>query len=128
MIFNLIKNKLNRKEIGQSAELIAKNFLEKQGLKFIEAQFRCRLGEIDLVMRDINDLVFIEVRYRQNQAFGSAIDSIDFIKQQKIQKTALFYLHQRQLFEKIACRFDIIAIHGELSSPTIEWLPQAFET
>ena len=68
---------------GKIAEDQACLFLQKKGLKLVEKNYRCRTGEIDLVMQDKKELVFVEVRYRANNDYGSALDSVD---QQKIQK------------------------------------------
>ena len=62
---------------GTIAENKARQYLEKHGLKFVEKNYRCRNGEIDLVMQDKNELVFVEVRYRKNDSYGSALDTID---------------------------------------------------
>ena len=88
----------------------ALTFLEQQGLTLIEKNFRCRAGEIDLIMRDVQTLVFIEVRSRKNQQFGGAAASVGPVKQQRLWRSASLYLLK---FPKPpACRFDLVAIDG----------------
>ncbi|MEO0316116.1 MAG: hypothetical protein RI928_2572 [Pseudomonadota bacterium] len=96
--------------LGRDAEARAQAFLEQQGLTLVEKNFRCRAGEIDLIMRDGQAMVFIEVRSRKNQQFGGAAASVGPIKQQRLWRTASFYLLK---FPKPpACRFDLVAIEG----------------
>lgn len=127
---NLIKNPLKslcKRQIGDTAEQNALMFLKQQGLVLVERNFQCRMGEIDLIMQDQEQLVFIEVRHRQRSHYGLSEETITYGKQKKIKKTALFYLHQKQLFEKIACRFDVLALSGEIDNPSINWIPSAFD-
>lgn len=96
--------------LGRDAEVRAQTFLEQQGLTLIEKNFRCRAGEIDLIMRDVQTLVFIEVRSRKNQQFGGAAASVGPVKQQRLWRSASLYLLK---FPKPpACRFDLVAIDG----------------
>jgi putative endonuclease len=118
---------LTSRKIGQHAESIAKAHLIKHGLKFITQNYHCRHGEIDLICKDKGSLVFIEVRYRSNGRFGQAFETIDHRKQQKIIKTASYYLHSNQLTEKISSRFDVIGIvPAELHEYDIQWIKNAF--
>lgn len=109
-------------EIGQQAEEQACAFLEKKGLKLLERNFRCKLGEIDLIMRDKDEVVFVEVRKRSSDAFGSAVESVTFTKQRKVINTAMLYLQKQNWFDKVQCRFDIIGI----TQNKIEWIKDAF--
>ena len=126
---------INTKKLGAQIEDLVCNYLQKQKLKLITRNYRCRLGEIDLIMHDQATLVFIEVRYRQHSNFGSSLESVDLIKQKKIIKTAEYYLLSQQLFEKIACRFDVVAVKSmpeklsnisKLDSAQVEWIKNAF--
>ncbi len=111
----------NTQHIGQQAEQQARAYLEKAGLQHIVSNYRCRYGEIDLIMRDQDTLIFIEVRYRKNDQFGGAAASVDFRKQQRIITTAQHYIqHQHQTAS--AYRFDVVAI----SSNSLDWIPDAF--
>lgn len=101
---------------GAYFEQQAKFFLEKNGLRFIaqNQQFKC--GELDLIMQEGDTLIFVEVRQRKNAYFGSAVESIDFRKQQKWQKAANLWLAQRnQSLDTANCRFDVVAFEGDCS-------------
>jgi putative endonuclease len=118
---------LKRAERGSRAEQLARRFLEQQGLRFKQANFRCKRGEIDLIMLDGETLVFIEVRYRSNSRFGSAAESVDRHKQRKLVTTALFYLQSKPELAQQASRFDVIAISGDSGSPQIDWHSNAIQ-
>lgn len=122
-----ILNKLtSRQQKGHQAEQAAKQYLEKQGFIFMQANFHSRHGEIDLIMQDADTIVFIEVRYRTNDQWGSALESIDSRKQERIKKTALHYLHQKNAHES-AVRFDVIAMQADNDKPlAINWVKNAF--
>lgn len=115
------------KSIGDQAEQIAKEYLISQGLTIVTQNFHCRLGEIDIIAQLADCFIFIEVKYRQQAKFGGAISAVSQQKQEKIQKSARIYLQQQQLNEyNTACRFDVIALDGDLSQPKITWLSNAF--
>lgn len=109
-------------EQGQLAEHIAATFLQQQGLILLEKNFRCKYGEIDLIMRDGETLVFVEVRLRSNQNFGGAALSITQSKQQKLSRTAEQYL---QIHGNCDCRFDAILMQT-IDIKAVEWLKNAF--
>lgn len=111
------------KNSGAQAEARALAFLLQRGLVKISQNYRCKLGEIDLIMKHNDSLVFIEVRLRTHQAFANAAESVTIRKQQKIIKTALYYLQEHQLTESINCRFDVIAF-SDNGEP--EWIKDAF--
>lgn len=102
---------------GQESERLAEQFLQSQGLTLVERNYRCKAGEIDLIMRDDEHLVFVEVRFRKSGRFGSASETIDSRKQQKVIRAAEHYLQARWRGSLPACRFDVIAIQG-MSNPT----------
>lgn len=115
------------KEKGDITESYAANHLIKQGLKFIEANFRSKCGEIDLVMKEDDTWVFVEVKYRKKATYGGAISTISASKQQKLTRCAAFYLQQAQLNEyNTPCRFDVIALQGDIKEPQLTWLKNAF--
>ncbi len=118
---------LKRRERGVQAEKLARRYLERQGLTFREANFHCRQGEIDLIMQDSETLVFVEVRYRGNDRYGSAAETVDRAKQRKLVATALYYLQTRPELAKLATRFDIIAISGDTPTPNIDWHQNAIQ-
>ena len=106
-------DRLNR---GKDAENHALQFLKRHGLKPLTRNYRCRQGEIDLIMLDRATLVFIEVRARQHQAWGGASASVDRRKQHKIQVTAQHFLGHHPEFQHAACRFDVVAYEGCFSA------------
>ncbi len=105
---------------GAAAEQVAADYLIQQGLVLVERNFRCRLGEIDLIMRDGQTLVFVEVRLRASSQFGGAAASIDGRKQQKLIATAQMYL--TRLSKTPACRFDALLMQGD----AMHWIRDAF--
>jgi len=112
---------------GIATEEFAKQYLIQQGLIFIDKNVHCRQGEIDLVMKDDQTLVFVEVKYRKNNHFGGAISAISQTKQQKIKHCVAFYLHKANLNEyNTLCRFDVIALEGDINQPQVTWLKNAF--
>lgn len=115
----------DRASQGRLAEEQAFQYLLNQGLTLVEKNYRSRYGEIDLIMQNRDTLVFVEVRYRRNNAFGGAIASIDYHKQQRIKKTALHYMQQHN--SKKSGRFDVIAISDANPANHIDWISNAFE-
>ncbi|PHM27458.1 YraN family protein [Xenorhabdus budapestensis] len=113
----------NRYAQGCHYEQQVKQFLQQQGLVFVAENVKIRGGEIDLIMRDKQTWVFVEVRFRQNAQYGDAVATITRSKRRKILRTASFWLYQRdECFETAACRFDVCAITGQ----KFEWLKDAF--
>ena len=108
---------------GRDAEERAAEYLQSHGLKLVARNYHCRFGEIDLVMRDGNTLVFVEVRARRSSAYGGAAASITAAKREKLLAAARHYLSGRSPVPP--CRFDAVLIEGE--PPRIEWLRNAFE-
>ena len=109
--------------LGQTAEAHAERYLISQGLKRIARNWRCRFGEIDLIMREGNTLVFIEVRMRSHADFGGAAASVDAGKQRKLLAAAKLYLSA--LPEMPKCRFDVIALTDRQAPP--QWIKSAFD-
>jgi len=109
---------------GFAAEQRARDFLRAQGLQWVESNYRCRWGEIDLIMREKNCLVFVEVRARASGAFGGAAASVTYNKQQKLIKTATIYLLSKKLHDKQPIRFDVLGFEGKESE--IQWIKNAF--
>lgn len=114
---------LSRKQTGNSWELTARRWLEGKGLRFVAANVRGRGGEIDLIMKDGQTIVFVEVRYRQSSRFGGAAASVTLAKQQKLLQTAHLWLARHNgSFDTVDCRFDVVAFTGN----AIDWLKNAF--
>ena len=117
----------NTVSTGKATEQFAAEYLTKQGLVLQSNNFHNRGGEIDLIMTDQEIWVFIEVKYRRNNNFGGAISAISIPKQKKIRQCATYYLHKAGLNEyNTPCRFDVIALQGEISNPKVNWLKNAF--
>jgi putative endonuclease len=114
----------NSQHIGQRAEQQACRFLQQQGLRHVTSNYACKQGEIDLVMEHRDTLVFVEVRYRGNSRHGSGAESITRHKQQKLVRTAEYFLLQHPAQANRPCRFDVISIGGEDVTPC--WLQDAF--
>ena len=109
--------------LGQSAESRAEAFLKSQGLKPVARNWRCRFGEIDLVMRDKDTLVFVEVRMRSRDDFGGAAASVTPAKQRRLIAAARLYLSSLPTLPP--CRFDVVALSGKKADP--EWMRSAFD-
>lgn len=102
----------NKRQIGSHFEEKAAACLQKRGWKILERNYRCRQGEIDLICWDGRYLVFVEVKYRKNSAFGMPAEAVDARKQHRIRESAQFYLNSRRYPEDTPCRFDVVAILG----------------
>lgn len=108
-------------------EEFAKNYLLANELVFIESNFYSRFGEIDLIMREGNVWVFVEVKYRKYDRFGSPFALVSLGKQKKIIKTAKYYLLKKQLNEYNSYfRYDVVGLTGPADNPQITWLKNAF--
>lgn len=103
------------KDIGKLAEDHAVKRLEKTGYKIIERNFASRFGEIDIIAKKNEYLVFIEVKYRSSDAYGGGVAAVDKRKQGKIRKTAEIYL--RKTSPTPFARFDVVSIQGDFSFP-----------
>src|SRR5688572_14129154 len=111
---------MNRR--GEPAEELAAAFLEREGLRILERNYRCKLGEIDLVAKSGATTIFVEVRARASEAFGGAAASITAAKRARIIRAARHYLTRHK--SEPACRFDVVLVRG--AEQRIEWLPGAF--
>ena len=122
----MVKNSRDR---GQDAELACCKYLQQQGLKLLAKNYHGRRGELDLVMRDKNTVVFVEVRYRKNDSFGGALESVTSSKQQKLRITAEQYLQQETRLDN--GRFDVVAMSDKVQNNdsdiySFEWIKNAF--
>jgi putative endonuclease len=105
---------------------MALQVLQAEGLNLVCRNYRCRRGEIDLIMRDGGVLVFIEVRYRKNSYFGSAAESITAAKQQRIATAAVHYLQHSAEAVNMPCRFDVVAV-AVAEYKNLDWIKDAFQ-
>ena len=108
---------------GREAEAFALRYLEGRGLKLISQNYRCRFGEIDLIMRDGQTIVFTEVRLRKSNAFGGASASVDRHKQRRILAAARHFLSD--LRGSPLCRCDVVLL-SDVKDKEIEWIQNAF--
>ena len=107
---------------GALAEEVAAEFLIGRGLKLLERNYRCRFGEIDLIMSQGSTIVFVEVRYRRTHSFGGAIESITGAKREKLLRAARHYMAAAKTFP--ACRFDAVLLSGDTHE--MQWIENAF--
>ena len=119
----------NTVERGRIAEDIACDYLNNQfGLALLDRNYRTPHGEIDLIMKDGDTTVFIEVRSRTRQSFMETLETIDRNKCMRIIQSSEYYL-QRQVsnYNEVKCRFDVVTLNGPLETARLEWIKDAFE-
>ena len=109
---------------GKRSEIIAANFLKEKGYKILEINYKNNVGEIDIIAKDKDYIVFVEVKSRLSQKFGHPFEAIDEIKQQKIHAVASLYMVKNHKYGSL-CRFDAISILG-LENPEITHIVDAF--
>jgi putative endonuclease len=99
-------------EVGATGEDRAVDHLVRQGMRIVERNYRCKLGELDVIARDAGTLVFVEVRSRRSAEFGSALDAVNWTKRRKVTRLAMSYIaHRKPRFT--TARFDVVAITGD---------------
>ena len=113
--------KTEKKEKGAKGEAQAKALLQKAGCTILAANYRCRQAEIDLIAKDGEEVVFVEVKYRSSVALGRGAEAVDWRKQQKIKQGALCFLQQEGLLDTFV-RFDVIEVYPDRT----EWIKHAF--
>lgn len=114
---------MNNRRIGEKYEKQAAEFLQRQGLVIIERNYRCKLGEIDLIAQDGTYYVFVEVKYRNGSVSGFAAEAVTKQKQKRISQVAVHYLTVHCHCLDLPCRFDVVGIDGE----KVRWIRDAFE-
>ena len=114
---------MNRRKEGAYYENLVAEYLKTQGYEILEKNYRCRIGEIDLIAKEGETLVFVEVKYRRDDKMGNPKESVNRKKQKKISMTASYYLMRECGRMDIPCRFDVAAVLGE----QIEVVKNAFE-
>ena len=114
---------MNTRTLGTKKEEAACKYLEQNGVRIIEHNFRCRQGEIDLVGMHQGILVFVEVKFRQTSECGKPEEAVDEHKQKRICRTAAYYVHTHPFFMQNSVRYDVVAMEKE----EIRWYPAAFE-
>ena len=114
---------MNKRTVGSEKEELAIRYLREHGVNILCRNFRSRAGEIDIIGREDNTIVFFEVKYRKNERTGTPQEAVTFSKQKTICRVADFYRVRYRIPYDAACRFDVIAILGE----QITWLRNAFD-
>ncbi len=117
---------MSTRAVGSRAEELARSHLRRAGLAEVARNWRCRAGELDLVMRDGATLVFVEVRYRRSAAFGGALASVDARKQARLTRVAEHFLACHRALASLPCRFDVVAVSGPEGACTVDWIRDAF--
>ena len=112
---------------GQWAEQVALEYLEREKLELLSRNYHGPRGEIDLIMLHHETIVFIEVRYRSNNSYIHALETINEKKCTRIIKTSLHYLQANRWAENNPCRFDVITVSGKNDNPEIGWIKNAFQ-
>jgi putative endonuclease len=112
---------------GQRAEELAAQFLHQQGLTILARNYRCRVGELDVIARDGAVLVVAEVRTRASDAYGGAAASVDRRKQQRLIRATKRLLQQQRDLAQLPVRFDVVIVHTpRAADPSFEWIRHAF--
>ena len=112
---------------GRWAEAQARQLMEKNGLRLLEKNYSCKVGELDLIMVDQGILVVAEVRYRKRDDFGTAAESVDGRKQRKVIRTTEHFIGSRPQLKQLPVRFDVVAVSGTGRESKLEWIKDAFQ-
>ena len=104
---------VNKRALGGEKELIAADFLRNNGYDILQMNFRCKIGEIDIVAKDTDTLVFCEVKYRSKDTFGHPLEAVNSKKQQKIIQATRYYMLINNISDAHRIRFDVIGILGD---------------
>ena len=112
---------MNKRKIGTEGEKQALEFLLEEGLAIIATNYYCKLGEIDIIAKDNETTVFIEVKYRKDDKMGRPYESVNYFKQMKIIKSAMWFAQQKNIYDK-PMRFDVI----EIIANELHWIRNAF--
>ena len=109
----MTNEKMSTTKTGRAAEQAAARFLKENGMEIVAANYRSRMGEIDLIARDGKAYVFVEVKYRKSAAGTSPLEAVDLEKQGRIARSALCFLQEKRLPMETPCRFDVIGFEGD---------------
>jgi len=112
--------------LGREGEKIAELYLKRKGYKLVARNYRCPVGEIDLIVLDRRVIVFVEVKTRTDHGFGTPLEAVEFRKQRKMIQAAEYFLSAKKLHEREA-RFDVVGISWPQREPVVEHIENAFE-
>ncbi len=118
---------LLRRAKGQEVEAACRRWLLKQHISLVASNFHSKYGEIDIIGQEESTLIFFEVRYRRENSYGSSAESVTYAKQQRIYKTALFFITQHPKFQHYNYRFDIIGATTYNGKIEFSWQKNAFQ-
>lgn len=121
-----VTDTLDRRARGATVEAAARDYLLARGFTVVAANVSYKLGELDLVMRDGDSLVFVEVRYRRDDRFGGGAASVDWRKCRKLVRAAQLFLLKHPAWADSPCRFDVVEADGDPDAPRLHWLRDAF--
>ena len=117
----------NAKQVlGKEGERVAEQYLKKKGYTLVERNYRCAVGEVDLIALDRRVIVFVEVKTRSGHGFGTPLEAVQPRKQRKMIQAAQFFLTQKKLHQRDA-RFDVVGISWPGGQPVVEHIENAFE-
>jgi putative endonuclease len=117
---------MQKKELGKKGEEVAVRFLKKSGYHIIQRNYVCKMGEMDVIAKEKDTLVFIEVKTRTSAAFGLPQFAVNPAKQMQLSKVALSFLKEKKI-EGIKARFDVVAILIDSKGEQIELIRDAFD-
>ena len=115
-----------RQQLGLHGEQLACDELERRGYVIIARRYRTRAGELDVVARHGDYMVFVEVKARRDRSFGDPEEAVTSRKQQKMVAMATDFLTRHRLYDAVPCRFDVVAINSEMEPPSVTVLEDAF--
>ena len=117
---------MNNRRQGNDFEKLAASYLENIGMSILKMNFYCKMGEVDIIARDEDYLVFVEVKYRKSKATGSGFEAVSFNKMRKISRVADYYMSSHHLNENTNVRFDVVVIeegHLKHLKNAFEYIP-----
>ncbi len=104
---------LNKRQVGNEYEAIAAEYLKKKGYRILEKNYYTPFGELDIIADKDGILCYIEIKYRSSKKYGNPLEAVDFRKQRRISKSAMYHYMTHGAKQKKACRFDVIGINAE---------------
>ncbi|MCL4456723.1 MAG: YraN family protein [Nitrospirae bacterium] len=122
--FKKISEMRMMKTLGSKGEDIAADFLKKKGYKIIRRNYKTPLGEADIIVKDNNTIVFVEVKARTSDAFGQPFEAVNYRKQEKFKKIALYYLKHNKI--ELSVRFDVVSILSKDGKAEVNHIMEAF--
>ncbi|MGE5629392.1 MAG: YraN family protein [Solirubrobacterales bacterium] len=117
---------LSKQDIGKIGEAVSEEYLIKSGYIILDKNYRCKIGEIDIIAKNMNHICFIEVKTRKNKIYGRPCEAVNYIKQKKILKSAQMYILKNKLFE-CSFRFDVIEVLIFDNKYSINHIENAFQ-